>query len=237
MPVSTFGSEDIMSTIPPTAAASAQSASQTAADATPANKAVISSDFQTFLKMLTVQMQNQDPLNPTDPSDYAVQLATFSQVEQQVLTNELLVAMQDQFSMMNLSQLAGWVGQEARVGGAVRYDGTPVTLAPRPSPGADRAVLVVRDAAGNTLAREEIPVGHTSYQWFGADAAGDRLPDGDYDLGLESWQGERLLAEGGVDHYARIIEVRNDAGGAIVSLAGGADVPASSITALRTPGG
>ena len=26
----------------------------------------ISSDFETFLKMLTVQMQNQDPLNPVD---------------------------------------------------------------------------------------------------------------------------------------------------------------------------
>ena len=50
----------------------------------------ISSDFETFLKMLTVQMQNQDPLNPVDSSDYAVQLATFSGVEQQAQTNDLL---------------------------------------------------------------------------------------------------------------------------------------------------
>lgn len=35
-------------------------------------------DFNTFLRMLTVQMQNQDPLNPIDSTDYAVQLATFS---------------------------------------------------------------------------------------------------------------------------------------------------------------
>ena len=53
---------------------------------------VISSDFETFLKMLTVQMENQDPLNPTDSSEYAMQLATFSGVEQQVLTNDLLNA-------------------------------------------------------------------------------------------------------------------------------------------------
>jgi flagellar basal-body rod modification protein FlgD len=52
--------------------------------------AKISSDFETFLKMLTVQMQNQDPLNPVDSSDYATQLATFSGVEQQVQTNDLL---------------------------------------------------------------------------------------------------------------------------------------------------
>ena len=49
------------------------------------NAAVLSSDFETFLKMLTTQMQNQDPLNPVDSTDYATQLATFSSVEQQVL--------------------------------------------------------------------------------------------------------------------------------------------------------
>ena len=41
-------------------------------------------DFQTFLKMLTTQIKNQDPLNPMEGSDFAVQLATFSGVEQQV---------------------------------------------------------------------------------------------------------------------------------------------------------
>ena len=39
-----------------------------------------SSDYETFLKMLTVQMQNQDPLNPVESSDFAAQLATFSSV-------------------------------------------------------------------------------------------------------------------------------------------------------------
>ena len=49
----------------------------------PASKADnrISSDFNTFLKMLTTQLKNQDPLNPMDNSEYAAQLATFSGVE------------------------------------------------------------------------------------------------------------------------------------------------------------
>ena len=50
----------------------------------------ISSDFETFLLMLTTQLENQDPLNPIESQDFAVQLATFSGVEQQVLTNDLL---------------------------------------------------------------------------------------------------------------------------------------------------
>ena len=37
-----------------------------AAPAKPAEKPVLSSDFETFLKMLTAQMRNQDPLNPVE---------------------------------------------------------------------------------------------------------------------------------------------------------------------------
>ena len=70
----------------------------------------ISSDFQTFLRMLTTQMQNQNPLEPIEASDFAVQLATFSGVEQQVRTNDLLSQLT---SRMGLSELANWVGREA----------------------------------------------------------------------------------------------------------------------------
>ena len=52
--------------------------------------AKLSSDYTLFLRLLTTQMQNQDPLNPMDSADYAMQLATFSGVEQQVRSNQLL---------------------------------------------------------------------------------------------------------------------------------------------------
>ena len=47
-------------------------------------EASISSDFETFLKILTAQIKNQDPLKPTLSSEFATQLATFSSLEQQV---------------------------------------------------------------------------------------------------------------------------------------------------------
>ena len=86
----------------------------TSAKPTSAPRQAISADFDTFLKMLTTQMQNQDPLNPIDSADYAVQLATFSGVEQQMKTNQLLDDLASQFGVMGMSQLAAWVGQEAR---------------------------------------------------------------------------------------------------------------------------
>ena len=47
-------------------------------------------DFETFLKILIAQIQNQGSINPIDSRDYTTQLATFSSVDQQVLANSYL---------------------------------------------------------------------------------------------------------------------------------------------------
>ncbi len=198
-------------------------------------KAAISSDFDTFLKMLTTQMKNQDPLNPVDSSDYAVQLATFSGVEQQQQTNTLLKDLGAQFSLLGMSQLAGWVGQEARAAVPVWYSGAPVTISPNPAAVADRAVLVIKDAQGNLVSREDLPVSTTPYQWLGSDAAGDPLPEGRYTLTLESWVGDEKLGEDVVESYARILEARGGASGTTIVLEGGIEVPATAVTGLRAP--
>lgn len=200
-----------------------------------ASKSLISSDFDTFLKMLTAQMQNQDPLNPIDSTDYATQLATFSGVEQQARTNELLANLGSQMAVLGMSQLAGWVGQEARAEAPVWMDGDPVTMQLSPAIGADRAVLVVRDPSGGVISREDVPAEAGLYDWLGGDAAGDPLSDGVYSLTLESYSGETLLGENPVESYARIIEARNGPAGAMLVLEGGIEVLSSKITALRVP--
>jgi flagellar basal-body rod modification protein FlgD len=210
-------------------AAAARTASQSG------GSGVISSDFNTFLRMLTVQMQNQDPLNPIDSTDYAVQLATFSGVEQQVQTNQLLEAMASQFSLVGMSQLAGWVGQEARAAAPVWFGGTPVTLSPNPVANADRAVLVVKDAQGNTVSREDVPVSSEPYQWLGGDAEGNPLPEGKYTLSLESWRDDEVIQTDPVEYYGKVIEARGGAGGVRLVLEGGIEVLATDITALRVP--
>ncbi|MEZ5796997.1 MAG: flagellar hook capping FlgD N-terminal domain-containing protein [Paracoccaceae bacterium] len=202
-----------------------------------AGTGMISSDFNTFLRMLTAQMQNQDPLNPIESTDYAVQLATFSGVEQQVRTNQLLDAMATQFSLMGMTQLAGWVGQEARAAALVWYSGTPVTLSPNPVATADRVVLVVKDTQGNTVSREALPVSAEPYEWLGGDATGDPLPEGEYSLSLESWRDDELLTTDPVEYYGRVVEARGGAGGVRLVLAGGIEVAATEITALRVPPG
>lgn len=209
--------------------------SATGATATPAATPKITSDFNTFLRMLTVQMQNQDPMNPINSADYAVQLATFSGVEQQVRTNQLLADMQGKFSQLGMAEMASWIGKEARSPAPVRYDGTPVTLSPNPATGATRAVLVVKDAQGRLVSREEIPVSAEPYQWLGAGSDGAPLPPGTYSIALESLKGEKVISSLPVEHYARVIEARGGTGGTRLVLEGGVEVLASAVTALRDP--
>jgi flagellar basal-body rod modification protein FlgD len=197
--------------------------------------AKITSDFNTFLRMLTVQMQNQDPLNPIESTDYAVQLATFSGVEQQVRTNQLLVEMQTRIQQMGMAEMASWIGKEARSNAVVRFDGQPVTLSPNPAQGATSAVLVVKDAQGQLVAREEIPVSAEPYLWLGADATGTPLPPGTYSLSLESLNGEEVIFTGGMEHYARVVEARGTPEGTKLVLEGGIEVAATAVTALREP--
>src|SRR6185295_9321796 len=50
----------------------------------------LSSNFDTFLTLLTTQLKNQDPLSPMDSNQFTQQLVQFSQVEQQINSNKNL---------------------------------------------------------------------------------------------------------------------------------------------------
>ncbi|MEM6649158.1 MAG: flagellar hook capping FlgD N-terminal domain-containing protein [Pseudomonadota bacterium] len=49
-------------------------------------------EFNQFLQLLTAQVENQDPLQPLDSTQFVEQLATFSSLEEQVQTNDLLAS-------------------------------------------------------------------------------------------------------------------------------------------------
>jgi flagellar basal-body rod modification protein FlgD len=217
------------------AAASAAAAQNAAAAANAASNRLISSDFQTFLEMLTAQMQNQDPLNPVDSSDYAVQLATFSSVEQQVQTNDLLTSLIANLSQSGISDLASWVGMDARTDAPARFEGEPLTLYPLPAVLADEAWLVVRDQSGAEVSRSSIALDGSEIAWDGLDADGDPLPDGVYAFEVENHSGGSLLGSTPVEHYANVAEAQNIDGNLILLLEGGVQIYAADVIALRKP--
>lgn len=212
---------------------SGTAATQVAAPASA--QTTISSDFETFLKMLTVQMQNQDPLNPVDSSDYAVQLATFSAVEQQVLTNDLLGTLVNQ-SGAALENLAGWVGMEVRVPGTAQFNGAPIAVWAEPSPGADRAYLVARDGYGNEITRDAITGDGGRLDWTGDLISGGTALHGAYAFEVESQAADgTVIDRSPAEIYTTVVEVQSTARGLQLVTSDGAQVAANTVTALRQP--
>jgi flagellar basal-body rod modification protein FlgD len=213
----------------------AATAANRSAEPAPNRSPVVSSDFETFLVMLTTQLENQDPLNPIESQDFAVQLATFSGVEQQVLTNDLLGELKGALGASDLAQLAGWVGREARVNAPVSFQGRPVDIGIDAIPGSDRAELVVRNGFGFEVAREQVPMLSGTFPWAAIGPGGVPLPYGEYNLELESFSGGELTGVGSVAHYSRVTEARQGAGGVELVMAGGQVVPAENVSGLREP--
>ncbi len=199
-------------------------------------KSALSTDFETFLKMLTTQMENQDPLNPMESTEFATQLATFSSVEQQTKTNDLLAAMASQIGIMSMTQISGWVGMDARTSEAVWVDANAVELSPQPARAADRMAIVARNEDGLQVGRTEMAASDAPLSWTPVGPDGQPLPAGAYTFELESLGGGAVLRTEALATYARIVEVRNEAGETHLVLSGGARVAPDEVTALRQPG-
>lgn len=198
-------------------------------------KSVLSSDFETFLKMLTAQARYQDPLEPLDSSEYAAQLAQFSTVEQQVMTNDLLNAMMSQLASSNMAQLSGWIGMEARTTSGAYFDGAPVTVVPNPASAAEEVDLIVLDAAGQEVQRKQLPVSSDPVQWAGVQQDGTPFAEGVYSFKVESRTNGKVVSTTEAEAYSRVTEVRMQGTGTVLILEGGTEVPASAVAALRQP--
>lgn len=197
------------------------------------NQPVVSSDFETFIRMLTVQVENQDPLNPIDSNDFATQLATFSGVEQQVLTNDLLTSLTSQFAAGDLSEVSGWIGMEARAIAPVTFDGTPVKLTLAAGAEADRHEMVVRDTSGRVVARAEISGQRQTILWSATDSFGNPLPSGTYDVSVVSTSNDTELARSPAEVHGRIFEARLDGTATRLVLANGQEVSPEDVLGLR----
>ena len=204
-----------------------------ASSGTSGTAGALSSDFETFLKMLTVQLQNQDPLNPMESNDFSVQLATFAGVEQQVMTNELLAGLAERIGGSGLSQYAAWVGQEVRGEGAAYFDGKAITVTTPAVETADKAVLVVRDERGRVVDRQDIEPGGGEVVWNGVSETGDSFLTGLYSFTVESSAGGRVVDETAAEIRGTVREARiREDGGVELVLADGSVISPAKVTSL-----
>lgn len=203
---------------------------------TQSSGAVINSDFETFLKMLTTQMQNQDPMEPTDSTEFTAQLAQFSAVEQQVLTNERLAALSLQMSSLSSAGLASWIGMEARVAGLAHFDGSAaVEVYPMANDKAEEAYLIVKDEDGKEIDRVKIDPKAETVKWDGLDDKGKPFPEGNYVFQTESKAEGKVLDTVLAESYTLVKEAQASTGGMVLIGNGGAKYLTSDIVGIRQP--
>lgn len=212
----------------------------TAATASPTSKEgkakqSLSSDLDTFLRLLTAQIENQDPLKPADGTEYASQLATFSGVEQSVRTNELLADMAAKLARQDMAVAANWIGMEVRHEGPVAVTGQPVALNLAIPPAADKAALVALDRDGVEVMRRPLDPRQKTLSWSGDDGRGGALPPVTYQVQVAASAGSQDLGLHPVSHYATVEEVTLGAGGAVLMLPGGVQLDMAQLDALRRP--
>ncbi|GLK64186.1 basal-body rod modification protein FlgD [Paracoccus kondratievae] len=189
--------------------------------------------FDTFLRMLTAQLRNQDPLNPMEGTDFAVQLATFSGVEQQVLTNALLKEMLLASEEGELGQFSDWIGREVRTSKPVWFDGKPLALTVEDVAGADTMTLVTLDENGREVMREKISPDTSEIEWQGIGKDGKPLPSGFYSFRIEATSNGETLKTHDVEAYTRVTGVEITKDGPSLILEGGGTAGIKDVTALR----
>ena len=172
----------ISSTSPTTPAASPSTGANTSANGASANGVLnFTQNFNTFLTLLTTQLQHQDPTNPMDSSQFTNQLVQFSQVEQQIKTNS-------QLSTMISNQTASEaISAQTMVGDTIQYNGSQAALEngnatfsyTLPST-ASTTTLSILDSSGNTVysTTGKTAAGTYAFNWNGQNNAGQQQTNG-----------------------------------------------------------
>ncbi|CAB1059717.1 Flagellar basal-body rod modification protein FlgD [Olavius sp. associated proteobacterium Delta 1] len=150
---------------------------------TPSQSSVMGKDD--FLNLLITQLQNQDPLKPTDSTEFTAQLAQFSSLEQLGNVNDNLAELKNFQASINNSQAVSLIGK------TVTANGNSVQLSDdRPAQCDfkldDDAVLVVANIYDRTgkfvtdFESQNLSAGQHSLLWDGTDENGKPMANGNY---------------------------------------------------------
>ncbi|HET6520745.1 MAG TPA: flagellar hook capping FlgD N-terminal domain-containing protein [Geminicoccaceae bacterium] len=222
---------------------SASNASGNAGGAAAANGASgqrpsLAASFDHFLRLLTTQLENQDPLSPLDAQQFTSQLVQFTAVEQAIKTNDGLGQLVGLIRAQEIGGAAGYLGAEVEArGGAVRLGPSGgAGAAYRLLEGAARVTVTVTDAGGRVVhtAAGETAAGTHGFTWDGRDAKGGRAPEGPYRIEVTAVdaKGAAVAADTTVRGVVDGVEI--GAGGVALSV-NGAVVPLGAVTAIRRP--
>lgn len=176
-----------------------------------------------FLRLMTTQLQNQDPFKPMESGDFLGQIAQFSTVSGIQELQSAFSTLAASLSSSQTLQAASLVGRSVLVpsdSGYLPAEGALQAAAELPASGQLLVDLV--DAGGQVVRSLDLgaqAAGTQRFSWDGLDASGQRLAEGSYTLRARLVQGATQQAVGTLA-VGRVESVALGAGGLNLELLG-----------------
>jgi flagellar basal-body rod modification protein FlgD len=147
--------------------------------------ATLAGNFQTFLTLLTTQLQNQDPMSPLDTNQFTQQLVQFAGVEQQLKTNDQLTSLVTLQQTAQSTQALTFVGKTAVVDGSTTALTNGAATWDISVPSNSTVNVAITNSTGQTVFSGAYPVSagnNQAFAWDGKGNDGTQWPDGKYTM-------------------------------------------------------
>jgi flagellar basal-body rod modification protein FlgD len=145
----------------------------------------LAGNFQTFLTLLTTQLQNQNPLDPLDTNQFTQQLVQFAGVEQQLKTNDQLTSLVSLQQTAQSTQALGFVGKTAVVDGSTTNLVNSAASWNLSVPTNSNVAITIANSTGQNVFSGNYPVtagDNQAFAWDGKGNDGTQWPDGKYTM-------------------------------------------------------
>jgi flagellar basal-body rod modification protein FlgD len=210
--------------------------SSSSSSSTASSSQQIAGNFDTFLQLLTTQLQNQDPLDPMDTTQFTQQLVEFASVEQQIdMNTNMQTLISDQQTTQATSAL-GLVGSTVTLSGSSatlsNATGSPATWSLTTTSPAT-ANVTITSSAGTTAytGTMALNAGTQSYSWNGQGNNGQTWPDGTYTIAINATGANGQTVNVSTQTQGTVSGV-NLSQNPITLVISGQNVPISSITSI-----
>lgn len=213
------------------------STTSAAAGGSSASVTGLADNFDTFLTLLTTQLQNQDPLSPLESNEFTQQLVQFSQVEQSIATNTNLEKVLGLLGSNNVASNVAYIGKDVMVAGGSNglADGKANWRYTVPA-GATEVSLTIEDSSGKLVyaGSGEVATGGHTFEWDGKDNGGEQLQDGGYVLKVSAVDGNGEVLPTDVAALGRVTGVQTGDNGTEL-LIGGIAVSTDDVLQVTEP--
>ena len=145
----------------------------------------LAGNFQTFLTLLTTQLQNQNPLSPLDTNQFTQQLVQFASVEQELKTNDQLTTLVSLQQTAQSTQALTFVGKTAVVNGSTAALTNASATWDLSVAKTSNVNVTLASSTGQTVFTGTYPVNAGANQpfvWDGKGNDGTQWPDGKYTM-------------------------------------------------------